>query len=320
MVLSDMACEVLSMNKFRSAILGGGNVAPSSPLIAAKRGGKADGDKLDSVAIARDAARSADHRDDDRHRLARETATITYKKKKFDADLVNLSGGGAMIEAAIEPRLWDRVDLHLGDGAPLECAVRWLRNGRIGLEFAHETKLECTPEQRDALLLDVIRRSFPDVSVPAPAAAAAEPVAEASAPATPASRRAALRHPLIWNGAILWRHDTHIVRLRNVSATGALIDSQIDFPEGVELMLDLGDAGQHFATVSWARGGQAGLLFRSPFDLSLLASAKPEVAPQRWDRPSYLDLESGQTSPWASEWARRDLSELREDLEGFLRH
>lgn len=306
------------MNKFRSAILGGGNVAPSSPLVAAKRGGKADGDKLDSVAIARDAGRSADHRDDDRHRLARETAAITYKNKKFDVDLVNLSGGGAMIEAAIEPRLWDRIDLHLGEGAPLECAVRWLRNGRIGLEFAHETKLECSPEQRDALLLDVIRRSFPDIAAPAPAPAPAEAVA--LAPAASTSRRAALRHPLIWNGAILWRHDTHIVRLRNVSATGALIDSQIDFPEGVELLLDLGDAGQHFATVSWARGGQAGLLFRSPFDLSLLAAAKPDVAPQRWDRPSYLDTESGQASPWASEWARRDVAELRDDLEGFLRH
>ena len=49
-------------------------------------------------------------------------------------------------------------------------------------------------------------------------------------------------------------------------------------------------------------------------------AAKPDVAPQRWDKPSYLDLSSGQASPWASEWARRDLGELQNELEGFLRH
>ena len=81
----------------------------------------------------------------------------------LDADLINLSGGGAMIEADLKPRLWDRIDLYLGAGSPIECAVRWLRNGRIGLEFAHETQIECDEAKRDALLLEVIRRSFPDL-------------------------------------------------------------------------------------------------------------------------------------------------------------
>jgi hypothetical protein len=314
MILRDMACEVLSMNKFRLGILGGNKVAPSTPLVTAKNGGKADGDKLTSVEIARDTARSADHRDDDRHRLARETATITYKRKKIEVDLVNLSGGGAMIEADIQPRLWDRVDLHLGEGSPIECAVRWLRGGRIGLEFAHETKLECAPEKRDALLLDVIRRSFPELTATVPMLPP-----EPDAPAEP-TRRGDIRHPLIWNGTILWQHEVHLVRLRNISASGALIDAQIDFPEGVELLLDLGDSGQYFATVSWSRGGQAGLIFRQPFDVAVLAAAKPDVAAQHWDRPTYLDLSSGQPSPWAEEWDRRGLIDLRADLEGFLKH
>jgi len=41
--------------------------------------------------------------------------------------------------------------------------VRWLRDDRMGLEFAHETKIECAPQVRNALLLEVIRRSFPHV-------------------------------------------------------------------------------------------------------------------------------------------------------------
>lgn len=306
------------MNKFRSAILGGLGVSPSTPIVASKRGGKAEGDQLASVEIPRDASRSADHRDEDRHRLARETATIGFKGKKRTVDLINLSGGGAMIEADISPRLWDRIDLYLGEGSPIECAVRWLRNGRIGMEFAHETRIECAPEQRDALLLDVIRRSFPHLVASVPAANADADAAPNAAPAD-ASRRGEARHPLIWNGSILWQHDVHTVRLRNISASGALVDAQVDFPEGVELLLDLGASGQHFATVSWSRGGQAGLAFTRPFDLSMLAAAKPEVAAQHWDKPAYLALSSGQASPWASEWERSELSDLQADLEGFLK-
>ena len=90
-------------------------------------------------------------------------------------------------------------------------------------------------------------------------------------------------------------------------------------PAPFELMLDLGGSGQFFATVSWCRSGQAGLIFREPFDVSVLAAAKPEVAPQRWNKPGYLDLSSGQASPWESEWERQDLSDLRDELEGFLK-
>jgi hypothetical protein len=308
------------MNKFRKALLGGAGESPTVPLVREKTGSKTGTDGLASIEVFREAARTADHRDADRHRLARETASIGYRGKTFLADLINLSGGGAMIEADISPRLWDRVDLYLGEGSPIECAVRWLRKGRIGLEFAHETRLECDPDLRDALLSDVIRRSFPDLI---PAASEAAPVADEPTPPpatdVEASRRREMRHPLIWNGSILWQHDEHKVRLRNISASGVLVDADVDFPEGVELLLDLGESGQYFATVSWARSGQAGLVFNAPFDLAKLAAARPDVAPQSWERPTYLDLPVNQSSPWASEWGRRPLADLASDLEGFLK-
>lgn len=277
------------MNKIRSTILGGVPSAPATPS-------------------------ANDHRDEVRHRLAREIATIGYDGATFEVDLINLSGGGAMIEAAISPQLWDRVDLYLGEGSPIECAVRWLRGGRIGLEFAHETQIECAPAERDALLLEVIRRSFPDILPASPA----EP--EAKADAADPSRRLASRHPLIWNGKIAWQHETRTVRLRNISASGVLIDSQIDFPEGAELILDLGKSGQYAVTVGWSRGGQAGLVFKAPFILSSLAAARPEVAPQRWQRPAYLDRCADQSSPWESGWDRSALADLGADLAGFLKY
>ena len=278
------------MNKFRSTILGGASGVPATPS-------------------------ANDHRDEVRHCLARETATIGFNGATLEVDVINLSGGGAMIEADISPQLWDRVDLYLGEGSPIECAVRWLRGGRIGLEFAHETRIECAPEERDALLLEVIRRSFPDILTAAP------PVApDAKADTVDDSRRTASRHPLIWNGKIAWQHEARTVRLRNISASGVLIDSQIDFPEGAELILDLGKSGKYAVTVGWSRGGQAGLVFKAPFMLSALAAARPEVTPQRWQRPAYLDRCADPSSPWESGWDRSALTDLGADLEGFLKY
>ena len=85
------------------------------------------------------------------------------------------------------------------------------------------------------------------------------------------------------------------------------------------MLFDLGHNVQQFARVSWTRGEQSGLVFTTPFDLARLAEARPEVAPKRWARPAFLDLAS-QDSPWAEQWGRQTLDEMREELEGFLRH
>ncbi len=296
------------MVKFRSVgPIGFGRASATPP---AHDKGAAQG--FVSHRIADEADFAIDDRAAPRHRFAHETATVGFGGQMHAADLINLSGGGAMIEADISPRMWDRVDLHLGEGNPIECAVRWIRNGRIGLEFAHETQIYCSPKERDALLREVIRRNFPDmVAWPAPLD---------SQPAFDPARRSDRRHPLIWNGEIAWQNASCSVRLRNISASGVLIDAPVDFPEGTEVLLDLGKTGQYAATVGWCRSGQAGLIFRTPFDLSALAAARPVVAPQSWSRPTYLNRCSDQPSPWESGWDRSELSELRADLEGYLKY
>jgi hypothetical protein len=84
-------------------------------------------------------------------------------------------------------------------------------------------------------------------------------------------------------------------------------------------MLDLADAGQHFATVSWACGDKVGLKFNNAFDLKLLGNAKPEVAPHLMIRPGPGLQTSDIDNPWADGWQRQSLDELRDDLEGFLK-
>jgi hypothetical protein len=315
-----MACEVLSMNSFRSAILSGKGLHPSDPLVREKREHSTQADDLGSVEIPRNETRTHNHRDDDRHRLDSETASARHCGEVHAVEIINLSGGGAMIRADFKPRLWDRVDLILAEGAEIECAVRWLRGDRCGLEFAHETKLDCDPEARDALLLDVIRRSFADASISSARPNAAPlPEAREQDDEIINSRRAERRHPLIWMGEVLYNHSSDKVRLRNISENGALIESQVNYPLDAELYLDLGDAGQQFATVSWACADKFGLKFASRFDIGLLGKSLPEVAAGHWTRPGPSRLSADQDNPWASGWQRQSLEELRDDLEGYLK-
>lgn len=312
------------MNSFRSAILSGKGLNKDDPIVRQKKKRGAAEDDLSSVPVARSEQRTSNQRDDDRHRLEQEMARARFEGEEHDVDVVNLSGGGAMIRCDFSPRLWERVDLIFAEGSEIECAVRWLRDDRVGLEFAHETRIDCDPEARDALLLDVIHRSFPDVALlPRENEVEPKPIVKAYAPAeddaVANSRRTERRHPLVWMGEVYFAHNNEKVRLRNISEHGALIESPVQYPMGVELLLDLGDAGQHFATVSWTCGDKVGLKFNNKFDLKVLGKAKPQVAPHLMIRPGPGLQTSDIDNPWADGWQRQSLDELRDDLEGYLK-
>jgi hypothetical protein len=308
-------------NSFRRAVLTG----ETRKIVVREKQPKLDsgGDSLGGDMVPRSESRRSNHRDGDRHRLTDETATARHEGKTYTVDLINLSGGGAMIRTDFEPHLWDIVELELGEGPAIECAVRWLRDGLVGLEFAHETKIDCDPEMRARLLLEVIERSFPDLDVEI---AVPQQPDKGQAPKSKEEEdlgnRAATRHPMVWSGQILFSFESSPVRIRNISTGGALVDVRMIYPAGSEVMLDLGDAGQFDAVVSWAKGEQAGLKFNKPFDLACLAKLRPDLTPHRWKRPTFLDPadERGEEgSPWDDAWGRSPLTELRSELEGFLK-
>ena len=310
------------MNEFREKLLGGKPV--SEPLLRSK----APKDKAASppneesfadMAIPREAARSANHRDADRHRLAEEEAVLIHDGREQAITLVNLSGGGAMLEGAAGVRLWDRVELQFGTCGRLEAIVRWVRGERIGVEFAHETRIEARADLWAETLRAVIRRSFPDIALEAPEddvepAPAPVDVADSSTPFEDREERE-IRHPLIWSGLVHYNHDSTPVRLRNISAGGALIEGPAVFSVGSELLLDLDEAGAIFGSVHWSRGDQTGIKFHNPFDLSALAKARPEVAASRWVAPDYLREDRSCSSPWDAQWDRSDVSQLHRRLE-----
>ncbi len=221
-----------------------------------------------------------------------------------------------MIRCDFAPRLWDIVELQLGEGPGLQGAVRWIKGDSVGLEFAHETRIECDREQRAELLLAVIQRSFPDEV----RLEELHPEEGREEVEEDLGKRDEKRHPLIWKGEIHYAHDSNPVRLRNISSGGALVDVAVDYPPGAQVMLDLGDAGQHFTTVQWVCGDQAGLRFVSPFDIACLANARPDVMPHSWNVPAFLNPDDEELdSPWSSHWSRSSIEEVRSDLEGYLK-
>ena len=297
----------------RSKIFGNGKGEDETPVVASKKPKGAKAHALNSISVARETTRKADTRDEDRHRLPDEQVSATYKGQTHNVQLVNLSGGGAMVASDFEPRLWDRLQLHLGENGTIECAVRWLKGNRIGLEFAHETRLDCSADKQAAVLREVIARSFPDIEFAAPTETVETPNYD--------EMRGDRRHPLIWSGLIHHAFQSTPIRLRNISSTGAMIECSQVLRVGAEPMLELGDHVQISTTVAWVFGDTAGLRFQTEFDLSLLARSRPDLASAKWDRPTYLEPGAAAAdSPWDEQWDRMSLGELRQSLEGFMKH
>ena len=293
----------------RAKIFGG--AADEPVLVDTKKPRGAKAEQLHSVVVRREERRRSNSRAGDRHRLFDEKVRLTHNEQSRDVELINLSGGGAMVRGAFEPKLWDRVDLHLGENGTIECAVCWLRDDHVGLEFAHETRIDCSADEQAQVLREVVIRSFPHIRFEQPAAS--DPKADAK----PEEQRRERRHPLIWSG-VLHHGDRHLrVRVRNICSTGAMIESSKPVDVGGQAILELGEDGFIPATVAWLIGDQVGLKFRGKFDIAQLARARPEVAPAKWLRPDYLKGSSGEGS---ANWGRMSVGELREQLDGFLKH
>lgn len=155
----------------------------------------------------------------------------------------------------------------------------------------------------------MIRNSFPNVELkPRPALPGqAEEVEQ---------KRADVRHALIWNGLLHHDYDWEVVRLRNISRLGALVECPANLPAGVTVYLDLGEAVRLGASVRWSRGNQAGLAFDEPFDVRELARATPEVAAKQGYRPPFGEAGQCDQSPWAPQWGRLSVDELGRNLAG----
>ena len=282
------------MHEFRSTILSG-EPRPNGPVARkTKKSEAASLGGLTKVAIKRVEARVTDQRLEDRHRGIVERSEIVFRRRRREVAVVNVSSRGAMIQADIEPRIGEKLDIQFTPENRTKCIVRWVREGRIGVEFLEET-------------------IFWDTAAGGPVFRYEQ---EASRePETPPVRALVDREPrqtLLRAGSLYWGGVNIPVRLRNVSKTGARIDSDRPLQPGAEVELDLGEAGYQPAEVRWCRDGQVGLRFAAEFDLDSLAPAAvhTERAPEVL-KPAYLETETRPDSPWAARFERLSLTDLK---------
>ena len=245
------------MHELRAAIASGEAPAPGGPIAKkAKPAGPKGG--LAAIAVKREESRLTDQRREPRHRELLESATIHFRRRKYVVPVINVSPSGIMIKTDIDPWIGDELAIQFSDCNPTKCVVRWIRDQRIGLEFREETTIIGPSSVRD-LIIRRLRGGEPEAGDEAGAAKVAR----------------APRQTLIWMGTLHFEHDTFPVRLRNISADGAMMECRKDFPVGAEVLLDLEEAGTVFGLVRWAKGGQLGLRFNRKFDLKKLAPPAP---------------------------------------------
>jgi hypothetical protein len=116
------------------------------------------------------------------------------------------------------------------------------------------------------------------------------------------------RHRLLRRGMLRGTGGSVPVRLRNISAEGAMIESGTEMEPGCEVELDLAEGLCLTGKVRWSQDGRVGLKFDESFDLQRLGRAprKPSGAVLR---PDYLRSELDPESPWA---ARQDRLTIRD--------
>jgi predicted signal transduction protein with EAL and GGDEF domain len=102
------------------------------------------------------------------------------------------------------------------------------------------------------------------------------------------------RHRLLRNGLLEAGAEPLAVRLRNISAGGAMIESERPLAPDTPVLLDLEEAGRLEARVRWCQRGQIGLEFAQSFELRRLAPPKPGAAGLKMLTPSYLAPREGE--------------------------
>ena len=79
-----------------------------------------------------------DQRSEPRYEGVIEKATLFFRGAQYPVPVINLSSRGTMIESDIAPRLGESVVIRFDGYSPMHAFVRWVRDGRIGLNFGGE--------------------------------------------------------------------------------------------------------------------------------------------------------------------------------------
>ncbi|HET9337224.1 MAG TPA: PilZ domain-containing protein [Sphingomicrobium sp.] len=93
--------------------------------------------QLHGSMIPRTVKRMFDERSEDRLDAESQTAVLSLRGRNNIVGVVNLSRSGAMLRFTGDAHIGESVSLQLLDRGTIDGQVRWLRDGRMGVYFAH---------------------------------------------------------------------------------------------------------------------------------------------------------------------------------------
>jgi hypothetical protein len=96
---------------------------------------------LANIRIHREQGRFVDQRSEERHIGLVENAIVYFRGEVHPVPVVNISSRGTMIECALTPRIGESMIVEFEHCSRIHAFVRWVRDGRIGLNFGHELVL-----------------------------------------------------------------------------------------------------------------------------------------------------------------------------------
>ncbi|MDT9599354.1 PilZ domain-containing protein [Sphingosinicella rhizophila] len=96
---------------------------------------------LARVPIHRSSARNVDQRSEPRYADLVDNAVLFLRGERHPVRVINISSRGTMIETDLMPRLGESVLIQFEACSRIHAFVRWIRDGRIGLNFGHEIVL-----------------------------------------------------------------------------------------------------------------------------------------------------------------------------------
>ncbi len=86
--------------------------------------------------IPRSVRRMFDERAETREPAESQTAVLEIRGRKHMVRLTNVSPSGAMVVFSLMPNIGEKVVLHLLDRGRVRGQVCWVRDGKVGVNFA----------------------------------------------------------------------------------------------------------------------------------------------------------------------------------------
>ena len=94
--------------------------------------------KLAGDIVPRMQPRLVEQRSEPRYEEVVERAVILFRGQEYEVPVVNVSSRGTMVECDIQPRIGETIVIQFENCTRIHAFVRWVRDGRLGLNFGHE--------------------------------------------------------------------------------------------------------------------------------------------------------------------------------------